>query len=58
MVSRMTLVFLSVWEQLMNHKSPSSLHRSVQLITTTGKAGTPLFFKVLSTIEDVLLMHM
>ena len=38
--------------------SPSSLLRSVQPTTTTGKAGTPLSFKVLSTIEAVLQMCM
>ena len=38
--------------QSIDRTSPSSLHGSVQPITTTRKAGTPLFFKVLLTIED------
>ena len=52
------LDFLCVLEQSMDPTSPSSLLRSVQPITTTGKAGTPLSFKALLTIEAVLQMCM
>lgn len=38
------LGFPSVWEQSIDRTSPSSLHGSVQPITTTGKAGNPLLY--------------